>query len=66
MSKQLDKKFSEVEDQILESKNTQRPNIDLLIKRIMMQRRQDKKNFIITIFSIFVGIAIIFFLYIKN
>ena len=61
MSKQLDKKFSEVEDQILESKNTQRPNIDLLIKRIMMQRRQDKKNFIITIFSIFVGIAIIFF-----
>ena len=66
MSKQLDKKFSEVEDQILDSKNTQRPNIDLLIKRIMMQRRQDKKNFIITIFSIFVGIAIIFFLYIKN
>ena len=66
MSKQLDKKFSEVEDQILESKNTQRPNIDLLIKRIMTQRRQDKKNFIITIFSIFVGIAIIFFLYIKN
>jgi len=66
MSEQLDKKFSKVEDQILGSKNTQRPNIDLLIKRIMMQRRQDKKNFIITIFSIFVGIAIIFFLYIKN
>ena len=66
MSEQLDKKFSKVEDQILGSKNTQRPNIDLLIKRIMTQRRQDKKNFIITIFSIFVGIAIIFFLYIKN
>ena len=64
MSEDIKKITSALSDKTLvNEKKVQRPNIDLLIKRIMQERRQERKNNITTIFSIFVGVAFISYLF---
>jgi|MEHZ01.3.fsa_nt_MEHZ010958102.1_2 hypothetical protein len=64
MSEDIKKITSALSDKTLvNEEKVQRPNIDLLIKRIMQERRQERKNNITTIFSIFVGVAFISYLF---
>jgi len=64
MSEDIKKITSALSDKTLvNEEKVQRPNIDLLIKRIMQERRQERKNNITTIFSIFVGVVFISYLF---
>jgi len=51
---------------LVHEEKIQRPNIDLLIKRIMKERRQERKNNITTICSIFVGVAFVSYLFSQS
>ena len=41
------------------SKYSPRPNIDHLIKRIVVERRKERKNTLITLFFSFLGVAVL-------
>jgi|TARA_B100000780_G_C20752634_1_gene299030 hypothetical protein len=47
-------------------KVNQRPNIDHLIKRILVERRRETKNSIVLIFIALLGIGLIAFFFTQN
>jgi len=66
MSTEYNKQFLNVKDptSVLEEK-VQRPNIDVLIKKIMQQRRHERKKNIAVIFLILIGFVITSFVFLQ-